>query len=152
MTGTILAGLLVATVAMGVVGLGGGDAAAAEPVRSLRGAAVDDADRVPAVWPPSEGHRFDRGFAEQPPMIPHRVDRDQVDLKVNQCLGCHDWPNSARWDAPAVSVTHYVDRSGVKREQVAGERWFCTQCHAPQADARPLVANRFRSATDRESR
>jgi cytochrome c-type protein NapB len=75
------------------------------------------------------------------------VDRDQIDVRTNQCLGCHDWPNSARRDAPSISVTHYVDRSGDKREQVAGARWFCTQCHAPQADARPLVVNGFQPAS-----
>ncbi|MEM6665400.1 MAG: nitrate reductase cytochrome c-type subunit [Pseudomonadota bacterium] len=40
-------------------------------------------------------------------------------------------------------MTHYLDRNGRQTDHVAGTRWFCTQCHAPQANVAPLVTNTF---------
>ncbi len=58
--------------------------------------------------------------------------------------------NNASIGAPKVSETHYLDRNGVALDQVARSRWFCKQCHVPQADARPLVDNTFKSAAEVE--
>jgi cytochrome c-type protein NapB len=91
-----------------------------------------------------------RAYRQQPPLIPHEIEGYEIDLKANQCLGCHDWPNNAGVGAPKVSETHYLDRNGVALDQVARSRWFCTQCHVPQADARPLVDNTFKSAAEVE--
>ncbi|MTJ83547.1 MAG: nitrate reductase cytochrome c-type subunit; periplasmic nitrate reductase electron transfer subunit [Telmatospirillum sp.] len=121
---------------------------AGEPLRALRGnVAGEDPDPVPPLFPVREAGRYDRAFLDQPPMIPHRVDKYEIDLKVNQCLRCHDWPDNVREKAPLISVSHYYDRAGTKQDKVAGQRWFCTQCHAPQVDAKPLVTNRFQPAT-----
>ena len=46
-------------------------------------------------------------------------------------------------------MTHYLDRQGQQLDSVAGTRWFCNQCHVPQADAPPLVANTFRPSATR---
>jgi cytochrome c-type protein NapB len=125
-------------------------AGAADPLQSLRGkAAVNESDPSSPIYPVREGLRNERSFLQQPPMIPHRVDKYEIDLKVNQCLRCHDWPNNAQENAPLVSVSHFYDREGTKLDKVAGQRWFCTQCHAPQVDAKPLVANRFQPAIEK---
>ncbi len=92
--------------------------------------------------------RFGRAYRQQPPLIPHKIDGYQIDLKVNQCMRCHDWPYSVEEGATKISETHYFDRNGVALDRVAGNRWFCTQCHVPQDDARELVPNRFKSALD----
>ena len=43
-----------------------------------------------------------------------------------------------------ISVTHFVDRDGQVLATVSPRRYFCTQCHVPQTDAKPLVENDFR--------
>lgn len=117
---------------------------AAGELQSLRGAAtVDQADPAPQPHPIREDQRWPRDYPEQPPLIPHRIDKYQVDLKTNRCLTCHDWPNAAAHKAPMIGVSHYVDRAGVKSDKLADQRWFCNQCHVPQADAPALVDNLF---------
>ncbi len=92
--------------------------------------------------------RFARAYRQQPPLIPHRIDKYQVDLNANQCMRCHDWPFSVEEGATKISETHYFDRNGVALDRVAGTRWFCTQCHVPQTDTRPLVPNTFKSSIE----
>lgn len=121
--------------------------AAAQEVQSLRGnTAIDETGGAPDVYRVSEGDRLERNYRQQPPLIPHRVEKYQIDLKVNQCLRCHDWPGNVESGAPKISETHYVDRNGVALDQVARTRWFCNQCHVPQANAAPLVRNTFKPA------
>lgn len=90
---------------------------------------------------------FGRAYRQQPPLIPHKVDGYQVSTTNNACMNCHDWPGHIDAKAPKVSETHYVDREGVRLDKVAGTRYFCQQCHVPQADAKPLVNNTFQNAT-----
>jgi cytochrome c-type protein NapB len=90
---------------------------------------------------------FDRAYRQQPPLIPHKIDGYQISSENNACMGCHDWPGNTRVNAPKISETHYVDRQGVRLDKVAGTRYFCQQCHVPQADAKPLVGNIFKNAT-----
>ncbi|PKU24889.1 ferredoxin [Telmatospirillum siberiense] len=124
--------------------------AVAEQIQSLRGgASVDEPDQAPPVYPIKEGRNFERSFRDQPPLIPHRIDKYEIDLKVNQCLRCHDWPNNTQEHAPLISVAHFLDRDGKKLDRVAPQRWVCTSCHVTQADAKALVPNRFRSEMDR---
>lgn len=96
----------------------------------------------------TQSGRFERAYRQQPPMIPHRIDAYQVDIRVNQCMTCHDWPHNVAANAPKISETHYVDRNGIALDHVARNRWFCTQCHVVQVNAPTLVNNRFRSAKD----
>jgi cytochrome c-type protein NapB len=42
-----------------------------------------------------------------------------------------------------VSVTHYMDRDNNFLADLSPRRYFCTQCHAPQLDAKLLVENDF---------
>lgn len=111
-------------------------------VNTLRGAAVDDPVAVEDVFHQQEG-RFSRNYRQQPPLVPHSIDQYQIDKKANRCLSCHDWTVAGERRAPTLSMTHYLDRNGAQLDVVAGTRWFCNQCHVPQADAPELVDNTF---------
>jgi len=50
--------------------------------------------------------------------------------------------------APMISVTHFQDRDGQVLADVTPRRYFCTECHVQQTDARPLVPNTFVDADD----
>lgn len=140
--------LLLAAVAVPALTL---EAQTPEP-QSLRGdAPVEDAPPAPEVKKQNiDPNRFTRAYRQQPPLIPHKIDRYQVNVKVNQCLRCHDWPYNVEEGAPKISETHYIDRNGVALDKVARARWFCTQCHVPQVNARALIDNTFKSAVDVE--
>lgn len=139
--------LATAGLALGLGLVSAGDALTVE-LKTLRGEqAVEDNAAAPDVQAYREGGTHDRNYRQQPPLIPHRIDKYEIDLKVNQCMYCHDWSNNKKMGAPQISETHYLDRSGKRLDQVAGTRWFCTQCHVPQTDARPLVGNDFAPAT-----
>ena len=84
-----------------------------------------------------------RNYPEQPPVIPHQIDNYQIDLNVNKCLTCHSRTAVAVSQAPMVSVTHYMNREGQVLAAVTPRRFFCTQCHVPQADVQPPVGNTF---------
>ncbi|WP_226623296.1 nitrate reductase cytochrome c-type subunit [Alloyangia pacifica] len=115
-------------------------------IQSLRGAAVDQELTPPEVYPQQEGREV-RNYRQQPPTIPHSMTQYQIDLRTNQCLSCHDWTNAGDRGAPTLSMTHYLDRDGTQLDTVAGTRWFCTQCHVPQADAPTLVGNDFEASS-----
>lgn len=118
------------------------------PIQSLRGAQVDEVVTV-EEFPKQDKQRFNRNFRLQPPLIPHSIEQYQIDLAVNQCLGCHDWSNAGDRDAPTLSMTHYLDRDNQQLDEVAGTRWFCNQCHVPQTNAEPLVGNTFAPSSTR---
>ena len=119
-------------------------------VKSLRGdtAIEEDAPAPPTLKLETPQHGFARSYRQQPPLVPHKVDGYQVTVSNNQCMDCHDWPNNTRYNAPKISETHYMDRLGNRLDKVAGTRYFCTACHVPQTDAKPLVANTFKDAVD----
>ena len=87
--------------------------------------------------------RRGRAYPMQPPTIPHSIDGYQVDLNSNRCMLCHARANAARFQAPEVSVTHYMDRDDQFLATISPRRYFCMQCHVVQTDAAPLVANTF---------
>ncbi len=111
-------------------------------VQSLRGADADQPVALDNQYHQQEG-RFTRAYRQQPPLIPHTIEKYQIDLRANECLACHDWTNAGDRKAPTLSMTHYQDRNGNQLDRVAGTRWFCNQCHVPQLDAPALVDNTF---------
>lgn len=136
---------IVAAAAVALATMAG--AVTAAEVQTLRGPAdVSETNAKTEIYGVQEDRRFGRAYRQQPPLIPHRVDKYEVDLKTNQCLSCHDWPFNVEAQAPKVSETHYIDRDGNRLDQVTRGRWFCTQCHVPQMDAPPLVDNTFEPA------
>lgn len=113
-------------------------------VKSLRGDTPVTENAPPAdITDQDVGKRFVKNYRQQPPLIPHKIDKYEIDQKVNQCLRCHDWPRNVTENAPKISETHYVDRNGAALDHVSRRRWFCTQCHVPQSDTEPLVKNGF---------
>ncbi|NRD73806.1 nitrate reductase cytochrome c-type subunit [Shewanella sp. VB17] len=84
-----------------------------------------------------------RNYPMQPPVIPHKIDGYQIDLKVNKCMSCHARKQITDSQAPMVSVTHYMDRENNFLATLSPRRYFCTQCHVSQLDAKLLVENDF---------
>jgi len=85
-----------------------------------------------------------RAYPMQPPTIPHTIDNYQIDKNSNRCLLCHARANADKFQAPPVSVTHYMDRDDQFLATISPRRYFCNQCHVVQTDAKPLVANNFK--------
>lgn len=85
-----------------------------------------------------------RDYVQQPPLIPHKTDGYVINLKSNKCLTCHSWANYKESGATKVSQTHFADRDGNVGANISSRRYFCTQCHVPQVDAKPLVENNFK--------
>ena len=88
--------------------------------------------------------RQPRNFAQQPPVIPHRVNGYQIDKNFNKCLDCHAREKTAFSQAVAVSATHYIDRGGRVLDHISTRRYFCKQCHVAQENVPALVGNAFR--------
>lgn len=121
-------------------------AALAGEVKALRPNATNQEDAAPGVYHVVDGVRPERAYRQQPPLVPHQTDKYEIDLKVNQCLRCHEWPYSDQEKAPKISDFHYISRDGVRQDTITGNRYFCKQCHVPQNDAKPLVENKFQGA------
>lgn len=115
-------------------------------VQSLRGVVPIESDsQQPTIkhkMPDREP--ISRNYVEQPPLIPHDISGYQIDLKFNKCLSCHSWANYKEARATKISATHFKDRDGNDLANIAARRYFCTQCHVPQLDAKPLVENDFK--------
>ena len=133
-TGAALSALLLSTAAL-------------SDVQSLRGEDLD------AMAKKSEKHEvmnvkggIERSYKQQPPMIPHEVAKYEINLKVNGCLSCHSEKTYQEKKAPKVGDSHYMTRDGKVLPTLSSRRYFCTQCHAPQENADPLVQNNFHGA------
>lgn len=124
-----------------------------EKPQGLRTSGVADQDAAPANLQyvgktPGEQERIARTFEEQPPLVPHKVDGMKLDFKTNKCLECHDRPFYKEEGAPKIGDSHYKDRNGKPLDKISMARYNCNQCHVPQVNAPPLVANVFKSAKE----
>lgn len=120
-------------------------AAQAVDVPSLRGADIMSPDKDPAkhqLMVVSGG--IERNYKEQPPMVPHEVEKYELNVRVNGCLKCHGPESYEKEKSPKIGDSHFLDRDGKKLDQVSSRRWFCTQCHVPQLSGDPLVDNSFK--------
>lgn len=128
----------------------GGSAAIAQMVPSLLG--PDPAmEEVPAAPMPKwvvDDIRKMRAYPDQPPVIPHSIEGYQLSVNTNRCLSCHKREFTQGSGAPMISVTHYMTREGQMLADVSPRRYFCTACHVPQADVRPLVDNQFKDMSE----
>ena len=118
----------------------------AEPlVDAMRGATpILEATKPPRLSNAvNDDNRMPRNYAQQPPVIPHRVDGYQIDKNFNKCLDCHARGKTEFSLAVPVSSTHYVNREGKVLAQISTRRYFCMQCHVAQEPAKPLVGNSF---------
>ena len=116
-----------------------------QELKSLRGVnPIDESSYNPdpkRVAPDSAP--IPRDFVQQPPLIPHDTKGYQINLKFNKCLTCHSWANYEQSGATKISQTHFTNREGIEMANVSASRYFCTQCHVSQREARPLVENEF---------
>ncbi len=119
---------------------------AAEGVHdAMRGPTALDQTTVPPplVNPDNSDIRRSRNFAMQPPVIPHKVEGYQLDKNANRCMMCHARTRTQESQAPMISVTHFMDRDGNFLAELSPRRYFCMQCHVPQANVNPLIDNKF---------
>lgn len=113
-------------------------------LESLRGASELESTR-----PADDFKKFPReqvlesDFVYQPPLIPHSTRSYEVSLNANKCLSCHSWKNAKEMGATKISVTHYMNREDAVLADVSPRRYFCLQCHVPQANAKPLIENEY---------
>ena len=94
-----------------------------------------------------DGEPISRDYVQQPPLIPHKIENYQINLKSNKCLSCHSWKHYREAGATKISQTHFEDRESNVLANVSARRYFCTQCHVPQVNAQPLVDNTFQPIT-----
>ena len=119
-------------------------------VATLRGPmSLAESDKAPPIAKTvNRDIRQVRNYPEQPPIIPHKIDDYQIDLNANQCMTCHSRKAIEISQAPMVSITHFMDRDSQFLATISPRRYFCTQCHVPATDARPLVENTFVDVDD----
>ncbi|MCW2285100.1 nitrate reductase cytochrome c-type subunit [Rhodoblastus acidophilus] len=100
-------------------------AAAALLLFSLPAAAADGSEAAAPAEP-------------TPPLVPHTTADHKITRDRNDCLTCHQPPANEMAGAKAVSDSHYVHRNGERLDKILPTRGFCTQCHTPAPDAKPL--------------
>lgn len=111
----------------------------------LRPGAELDQEPKPPRMPRVENFDIRRGraYTSQPPTIPHAIEKYEITRNVNFCMYCHSRVRNEQSQAPMVSATHYMDRDHNYLAEISPRRYFCTQCHVVQTDAKPLVGNDF---------
>lgn len=126
-------------------------ASSAVQLSTLRDTPVSSADSAPdakayAGKRPGQFALIERGFAGQPPLIPHSVDGFDISQTENACWDCHSSDDFKGKKMPIVSKAHLVSGTDAKAEpQLDMKHWQCDSCHVPQVDARPLVGNDFKT-------
>ena len=114
-------------------------------LQSLRGdTPIEKTPEADMYKPMKDAKPLPRDFVQQPPLIPHTIRDYQITRNFNKCMDCHAWNRTRETGATKVSVTHYKTREGQELTNISPLRYFCTQCHVAQADAKPLVENTFR--------
>ncbi len=122
---------------------------------------------------PGTSATFNRAYQDAPPMIPHSVEGlVPITIDNNACTGCHDPMVASSMGATAIPKSHYIDfrpkhnfdgktftksidnmknEVSVKEiETLAGSRFNCTQCHAPQSNGNLAVESTFKATFTRE--
>ena len=116
-------------------------------LQGLRGGTPLDKDNAPTASHQERDHApAPRDFVQQPPLVPHTTSGYQITKNFNKCMDCHGWAKATAAGATKVGVTHFRNREGQELDNVSPRRYFCTQCHVPQTDAKALVDNTFQRA------
>ena len=112
--------------------------AAQRHVDSMRGAPFTETTQPPPlVNADNSDVRRSRSYAMQPPVVPHKIDGYQLDKNANRCMFCHSRARTQESQAPMISVTHFIGRDGNFLAELSPRRYFCLQCHVPQAPQEP---------------
>lgn len=117
-------------------------------LNSLRTESVSTTVQAPKLMKfIKDKENVDRTFKEQPPVVPHEVEKYAINLQENKCLECHvKQPGQDKAKSVEMGESHFIDRNGKKHDKPVGSRHFCNQCHVPQVDAPPLVDSSFQAA------
>lgn len=120
--------------------------AAPRALDNMRGTTpLAETTKPPAlVNPDNSDVKRQRNYAMQPPIIPHKIENYQIDKSANRCMMCHARTRTQESQAPMISVTHFQNRDGNFLAELSPRRYFCLQCHVPQANLEPLVTNQFK--------
>ena len=123
-------------------------AAMAQAVKSIRGADVAAQElQVGNFKQQPDQAPIDRDYVQQPPLIPHDVSKYEISTNFNKCMDCHSAARYVEMNTTRVPPSHFKTRTGQELSNLSPSRYFCTQCHVPQVDARPLVNNAYQSST-----
>lgn len=115
-----------------------------QAVRSLRGNNdISNLSETPNINKWLDSAPIARQYIYQPPLIPHSTKGYVINKKFNKCLTCHSWANAKESGATKVSLTHFTSRDGHGLANISAARYFCSQCHVPQVDVKPLIENTF---------
>lgn len=126
-----------------------------------------------SIAPAGTSKKIDRAFENAPPMIPHDVDGMlPITINNNQCTSCHDPMVAASMGATPLPKSHFTDfRPGTSLAKdgritkegkavdntsdfktvgkglptLAGARFNCSQCHAPQSEGNNVPQNVFKA-------
>jgi cytochrome c-type protein NapB len=109
---------------------------------------------------PGQVQNIPKSYVTAPPMIPHKISNMvPITIHDNECLSCHMPRTAKALGIKAIPKDHFVNNFAnsnfstsnknntkykfVKQQRLAGSRFNCTQCHAPQAQLDPAIENRF---------
>jgi len=107
---------------------------------------IEGNSKVDMFRPEKEQTNIPRNFQKQPPLIPHSIKGYNITQNFNKCMDCHSKERAEETGATKVAKSHYLDREDKKQSNISPRRYFCMQCHVPQFDAKPLVANIYKPA------
>ncbi|MCP4995753.1 MAG: nitrate reductase cytochrome c-type subunit; periplasmic nitrate reductase electron transfer subunit [Gammaproteobacteria bacterium] len=130
-----------------VISLAYSSSTLADQVHSLRGnvGVEEESEMIPNRRSMAVDGGIVVNYEDQPPVIPHGIDKTRITLNENSCLGCHSKENQKETGAVRPPKSHYRAREGGKLKKISTGRYFCTQCHVPQAYTDELVGNTFRN-------
>jgi len=118
--------------------------------------------------PATTSTKIDRAFQDAPPMIPHDT-TGMLPIKKsdNQCIQCHMPDVAEGMGATPIPPSHFLNMrpnnkvingtfhkqvdnlknqvSIKKQAELYQGRFNCTQCHAPQSDAKLITENSFQA-------
>lgn len=102
---------------------------------------------------PGESERYERAYENAPPMISHSVaDLLPITTEFNGCIECHMPDEAKDMGATPIPQSHFVNLR--TQQDLEGKlyqgRFFCSQCHAPQAQLNLVVENDFKAEFRRE--
>src|SRR6185369_5521751 len=124
----------------------GGVGAQEKLVSEIGNVTIEGNSKVDMFRPEKDQETIPRNFQKQPPLIPHSIKGYNITQNFNKCMDCHSKERAEETGATKVAKSHYLDREDKKQANISPRRYFCMQCHVPQFDAKPLVANTYKPA------
>jgi len=125
----------------------GGVSAQEKLVNEIGNVTIEGNSKIDMFRPEKDQETIPRNFQKQPPLIPHSIKGYNITQNFNKCMDCHSKERAEETGATKVAKSHYLDREDKKQANISPRRYFCMQCHVPQFDAKPLVANTYKPAT-----